>query len=192
MSTDLSLERAIQALRTGDRETGRALLQQLTQTEPQRPDGWLWLAAAQDDPIQKRACLQQVIALDPGNQRAVAGLRALDQQSGGAPAALPTVPSQSIPEQTPVKSPAATIAPQRLAPPRFTTTGKRARKISWPIIALVGALVILIPLALWLLGQAQSAQAATGTWATVLIGVQTTLTWQIDVEQPGQTDNPET
>jgi hypothetical protein len=144
MSTDLSLERAIQALRTGDRETARALLHQLTQAEPLKPEGWLWLAAAQDDPLQKRVCLQQVLALDPGNQRAAAGLRALEQQQ----------------------------------------TGKRARRISWPIVALVGALIILIPLAIWLLGQTQSAQASASAWAILLV-VEGGAIWpEIELVQP--------
>ena len=186
MSTDLSLERAIQALRAGDRETGRALLHELTQAEPLRPEGWLWLAAAQDDPIQKRVCLQQVLALDPGNQQAAAGLRALEQQTGSRA-------TQSTAAIAPSAEPAATNTPtaniaNRLAQPRFTTTGKRERRISWPIVALVGALVILIPLAIWLLGQAQAAQATVGAAALVLMIERTTLDWTIDVAQPGQAE----
>lgn len=185
MSTDLSLERAIQALRTGDRETGRALLHELTQAEPLRADGWLWLAAAQDDPIQKRACLQQVIALDPGNQRAIAGLRALEQQAGGATTSQQLEAPAASADSPAVKSPATTSPTNRLAQPRFMTTGKRERRISWPVVALVGALVILIPLAIWLLGQVQSAQAVAGASALVLVIERATIAWTIDVEQPG-------
>jgi hypothetical protein len=183
MSTDLSLERAIQALRNGDRETARALLHQLTQAEPLKPEAWLWLAAAQDDPIQKRVCLQQVLSLDPGNQRAAAGLRALEHQAAGnhaapatttAPAAQPTPNSQT---STPSK---------RLAAPQFVSTGKRARRISWPIVALVGALFILIPLAIWLLGQAQSAQAFASAWAIVLIVEGSAIVPEIELVLPEQ------
>jgi hypothetical protein len=178
MSTDLSLERAIQALRTGDRETARALLHQLTQAEPLKPEGWLWLAAAQDDPLQKRVCLQQVLALDPGNQRAAAGLRALEQQQAGSTAAAtaPAAPTE--------QAAAATNPARRLARPQFVSTGKRARRISWPIVALVGALIILIPLAIWLLGQTQSAQASASAWAILLV-VEGGAIWpEIELVQP--------
>lgn len=189
MSTDLSLERAIQALRAGDRETGRALLHELTQAEPLRPEGWLWLAAAQDDPIQKRVCLQQVLALDPGNQHAAAGLRALEQQTG-SPAVQPTAATTSSAEPAATNTSAAANVANRLAQPRFTTTGKRERRISWPIVALVGALVILIPLAIWLFGQAQSAQASVGAAALVLMIEPAALMWMVDVEQPSQAEQP--
>jgi hypothetical protein len=188
MSTDLSLERAIQALRAGDRETGRALLHDLTQAEPLRPEGWLWLAAAQDDPIQKRVCLQQVLALDPGNQQAAAGLRALAQQTGSL-ATQPTTAITSSAESAVAQPPATNVA-NRLAQPRFNTTGKRERRISWPIVALVGALVILIPLAIWLFGQASAAQASGSAVALVLMIERTALAWTVDVEQPGQAEPP--
>ncbi|HEY0604117.1 MAG TPA: hypothetical protein VGD58_14460 [Herpetosiphonaceae bacterium] len=188
MSTDLALERAIQALRTGDRETARALLHELTQAQPLRPDGWLWLAAAQDDPIQKRVCLQQVLALDPDNQRAAAGLRALEQQTGGG-AAQPPVDLTTGAEPSTVKSATTTTSANRLAQPRFTTTGKRERRISWPIVALVGALVILIPLAIWLFGQAQAAQASVGASVLVVVIERWTLSRTIDVEQTATVDH---
>lgn len=184
MSTDLSLERAIQALRAGDRETGRALLHELTQAEPLRPEGWLWLAAAQDDPIQKRVCLQQVLALDPGNQQAAAGLRALEQQTG-SPTVQPTAATNLNVEPAATNTSAVNIA-NRLAQPRFTTTGKRERRISWPIVALVGALVILIPLAIWLFGQGPAAQATVSAAALLLMIERIALVWTVDVEQMDQ------
>lgn len=187
MSTDLALERAIQALRTGDRETARALLHELTQAQPLRPEGWLWLAAAQDDPIQKRVCLKQVLALDPDNQRAVAGLRALEQQADGATAPPTIGPAASV---DPAAKPSATTSANRLAQPRFMTTGKRERRISWPIVALVGALVILIPLAIWLFGQAQAAQASVSVAALVVVIERVTISWTIDVEQVGPPEQP--
>ncbi len=177
MSTDLSLERAIQALRNNDRETARDLLQQFTQAEPLRPEGWLWLAAAHDDPAQKRAYLQQVLALNPNEQRALAGLRALDQQAepqifsgaGGAVVRQLATEAISTPADTAESSDATTQA-TRLAQPRFVATGVRARRvIPWPIVALAAALVLLIPLALWLLGQTQGPQAVAGATTSLLI-----------------------
>lgn len=186
MSTDLALERAIQALRTGDRETARALLHELTQAQPLKPEGWLWLAAAQDDPSQKRVCLQQVLTLDPDNQRAVAGLRALEQHASDT-AVQPTVAPVASAYPAAVNS-SATTGTNRLAQPRFTTTGKRSRRISWPIVALIGALVILIPLAIWLFGQAQAAQASVGASALVVVIERWTLARTICVEQSSPTE----
>ncbi|HEX6287564.1 MAG TPA: hypothetical protein VFZ66_00160 [Herpetosiphonaceae bacterium] len=170
MSTDPSLERAIQALRNGDRETARALLQQCTQAEPLKSEGWLWLAAAQDDPTQKRACLQQALALNPDDHRAQAALRALEEQgvvqAASQAFAASAVQQQLIAETTPTPTSPAS----RLAQPRFAPTGVRARRISWPILALIGVLVLLIPLVLWLLGQNQPPQALADVTAALIVG----------------------
>jgi hypothetical protein len=173
MSNDLSLERAIQALRAGDRETARFLLHQLTQAEPLKSDGWLWLAAAQDDLLQKRVCLQQALALNPTDQRAIAALNALSQQPGNQAAASVsntfTPQSAAFPSNgdQPTDQTTPTTPTGRLAQPRFVATGVQARRaIPWPVVVLVGVLVIVIPLALWLLGQTQASQA----WADLIVG----------------------
>ncbi len=168
MATDSALAHAIHMLRNGEREAARSLLEQITQDEPLNADGWLWLAAATDAPAQKRMYLQQVLAINPADQRAQAGLRALDQQAGelsAAPVAIstgssalqaePTIQSAAEPATSKPETVAPTATPlrleHRLSPPRFVATGVRSRRaIPWQILAIIGILVLLIPLAFFL------------------------------------------
>ena len=151
MAVDPSLAHAIQTLRAGDRNAARTILSELTQNEPLLSEGWLWLAAASDDPAQKRTYLRQVLALNPADQRAEAGLRVLDRQAAAtsstpeAGAIIPVVTTTQAPEKlfTP---------PSRYAKPQFVAIEERKR---WPIppafIALICALILLIPLTLLLI-----------------------------------------
>ena len=55
MSSETTLVEAIDAIRAGDQETARTLLLELTQSAPQRAEGWLWLAAVTPNPAGKLA-----------------------------------------------------------------------------------------------------------------------------------------
>ncbi|PLS77152.1 MAG: hypothetical protein CYG59_25370 [Chloroflexi bacterium] len=178
MAAHQSLDSAIQALRNGDRDTARELLQQLTEAEPLLPEGWLWLAAASDNAEAKLAHLRQAQSLKPHDRRIVAGLRAMDEPGGapmaaGTPAgeahpdvrfAPPVVEAQPInvasapapaaevqPASVGATSPAAGL-PNPLAMPRFVATGVHTRRpIPWSLVALVCVVVLLIPLTFWLI-----------------------------------------
>jgi hypothetical protein len=155
MSAEVSLEQAIQSLRAGDHETARTILRQLAHTESPSPDVWLWLAAASDDPEQKRTCLEQVLSLNPDDQRAQAALRALEKSTATVP--QPTTTPAATASTTSITQPTASETPKLppprpLARPQFAVTGVRARRpIPWRFVALVVALVMLIPITLWIL-----------------------------------------
>ena len=177
MAAHQSLDMAIQALRNGDRDTARGLLQQLTEAEPLLPEGWLWLAAASDNTEAKLTHLRQALALNPQDRRIVAGLRAMGEHVGD-PAAAPTretdtvvgavpagVESQPVkvvvapastaeaqPASIAVVPPSAAGLPNPLALPRFVTTEVHARRpIPWAVVALACVVVLLIPLTFWLI-----------------------------------------
>jgi hypothetical protein len=76
----INLQEAIQAIKSGDKAQGRSLLLQILKTNPQHENAWLWLAAAVEEPQQKRDCLQKVLAINPNNQTAKAGLKQLTKQ----------------------------------------------------------------------------------------------------------------
>lgn len=146
MATDVALQQAIQALRTGDRAAARTMLQTLTETRPSEVDGWLWLAAASDDVDHKRTSLLRAQALSANDGRVLAALRALD----AAPAAAPDLDQVPTPvlaadaTSAAPPTPAQPAAPQHpLAAPRFVTTGVRSRPlISWQILALATLLLL--------------------------------------------------
>ncbi len=58
----------------GHRAPARRLLVRATQLDPQHVTGWLWRAAVTEDPDQALECLQRVLALDPRNVKAQAGI----------------------------------------------------------------------------------------------------------------------
>ncbi|MBI5082327.1 MAG: hypothetical protein HZB17_13660 [Chloroflexi bacterium] len=61
------LARGIRAVRAGKNEEGKKYLAFAVRAQPRQPQGWLWLAAACEDPSQQKDCLMRVINLDANN-----------------------------------------------------------------------------------------------------------------------------
>jgi tetratricopeptide (TPR) repeat protein len=62
------------------KQKARRLLLQVTELDETNIQAWLWLSAVMDDLIDKYTCLENVVALDPDNQAAKAGLKLIGQQ----------------------------------------------------------------------------------------------------------------
>ena len=76
------LDDAIQAIRTGNPEEGRRLLEEILEVEENNEQVWLWLTAVVDNDEDREVCLENVLALDPNNVIA---------QKGDGPEAGPVV-----------------------------------------------------------------------------------------------------
>ena len=74
-----TFQRGVRAARRGRKEAALQLLKEVVATDPQHEQAWLWLARTTDDPTEKTAWLQQVMALNPNNQWAADQLAALAQ-----------------------------------------------------------------------------------------------------------------
>ncbi|HEU5102752.1 MAG TPA: tetratricopeptide repeat protein [Roseiflexaceae bacterium] len=113
------LQQGIAAARAGRREEARQLLMQVVDVDERSEQGWLWLAGVVDDPADMRACLQNVLDLNPANQQARQGLAWIESRYGppGLPAHPPEPPVS--PTAPPVEreisvsppQPAQTLAP---------------------------------------------------------------------------------
>jgi tetratricopeptide (TPR) repeat protein len=79
-NTDL-LQRGIEAARAKRTAEARELLMQCVQLDEQNEQAWLWLSGVVESLDDRRVCLDNVLALNPANQRAQAGLRWLDQHA---------------------------------------------------------------------------------------------------------------
>lgn len=77
------LQLGIEATRDGNREEARNLFTLLTKQDPSNVQGWLWLAGVSDSSEQRRHALERALALDPQNEMALRGLRALGGNRGG-------------------------------------------------------------------------------------------------------------
>ncbi len=71
------LQAGIAAAKAGQRAPARALLRRVTELVPGNTLGWLWLSGLVDDPEERIACLEHVIALDPENVRVQQALEQL-------------------------------------------------------------------------------------------------------------------
>ncbi len=69
------------AARAGAQADARRLFEQATEIAPESVEAWLGLAGVVDDLEEKRACLQRVLAIDPDNAEAKAGLAWLERQA---------------------------------------------------------------------------------------------------------------
>ena len=68
---------AVQAIRMGDREEGRRLLEEVLETDENNQEVWLWLTAVVDTDEDREVCLENVLALNPNNALAKRSLDAL-------------------------------------------------------------------------------------------------------------------
>ena len=100
MSTQL--HQAVQLAQAGQRSEARQLLWQFLQVEPNNEVAWLWLASVAADQGEYRRALNEVLRINPANQRAQQLLAELQQQYGTPPPAVQTY----APPQQPAGPPA--------------------------------------------------------------------------------------
>jgi len=133
--TDL-LRQGIAAAKAGQNRRARDLLTQVIDRDEHNEQAWLWLSSVVESLDDRRLCLEQVLAINPGNVHARAGLRQIEQsvtppsreaQGEGDNLEQRVVPSPSEPSPTrragPVAPPSGEgqgegdIPEQRVVPP---------------------------------------------------------------------------
>jgi hypothetical protein len=72
-----TIENAIQAIKQGETEEARQILETLLETDENNEEIWLWLSTVVDNDEDCEICLENVLALDPDNLLAIRGLDAL-------------------------------------------------------------------------------------------------------------------
>ncbi|MBN1137598.1 MAG: hypothetical protein JXM73_13505 [Anaerolineae bacterium] len=116
------LRDGISAARAGQKERARELLLRVIEQNERSEPAWLWLSGIVDDPEEQRICLENVLAINPNNAAAQAGLRFLagsEQSPDGDLRNLGDLrqePTISAP-QPPVQAPAPTAQPDLQAAP---------------------------------------------------------------------------
>ena len=121
MTSEDLLRAGIQAIREGRKRAAHGLLSQLVREDEGNWKAWLCLSLTQDDPDQERACLEKVLAIQPGNEPALQQLRKLEPVQAQSNRALaPGGPSEDLP-----------VAENRhSAVPQRTVSGQPARRES--------------------------------------------------------------
>lgn len=75
------LQQAVEAVRAGEQEKARQLLQDLVDQEPENVKAWLLMARVVENIDEKRICLTTVLQLDPNNEPAKKMLEQLESQA---------------------------------------------------------------------------------------------------------------
>ena len=76
------------AARAGHPGTARRLLREAAHLAPESEEVWLWRAAVAASPPETKRFLERVIALNPKNKRALAGLATVEKKLTGSPAGV--------------------------------------------------------------------------------------------------------
>lgn len=86
-NVEAMVREGINAYRAGKKGEARALLLKAVELDQYNEDAWLWLSATVDSPEEARTCLENVLVINPNNEKAKKGIAALSSKSGSAPAA---------------------------------------------------------------------------------------------------------
>ncbi|NDJ61817.1 MAG: hypothetical protein GYB67_11870 [Chloroflexi bacterium] len=106
-NVEAMVSQGIAAFQQGNRQEAQALLLKAVELDPYHEKAWLMLSGVLEDEDDQRTCLENVLSINPNNQRARDGLRYLDQKQGGeaAPAPEPAAPAPAAPSPVPEPAP---------------------------------------------------------------------------------------
>ncbi len=74
------IQQGVEAARAGNKARARELFQQATDADMNNERAWLWLASVTDDPQQKRIHIENVLHINPDNDRAQQMLMQLESE----------------------------------------------------------------------------------------------------------------
>lgn len=97
MSTnaDALVRQGINAYREGNKNEARNLLLQAVELDEENEMGWLWLSAVVDTVEDQQTCLENVLTINPNNEKARQGLEILQERSSDSPAVTTPISSLS-------------------------------------------------------------------------------------------------
>lgn len=94
------LQKAITAIKKGDKVTGKKLLIEVLRADPQNETAWLWMSTVLKRLDQRKECLEKALAINPDNQNAQRSLETirikLDMQSGKSSADFRQTPRPAV------------------------------------------------------------------------------------------------
>ncbi len=75
------LKQGIAAARAGRKDEARQKLMRVIELDEQNEQAWLWLSGVVESDADRRACLENVLTINPANAAAQKGLRLLDERA---------------------------------------------------------------------------------------------------------------
>lgn len=115
-NVEAMVREGIAAVKDGRKDEGRALLLKAVELDPYNEDGWLWLSGLVEGEEDQRTCLENVLAINPNNQRARKGIEYLTTGSIETP--IPSTPTPLTPHAS---TPASITASSESSTSAFDT-----------------------------------------------------------------------
>lgn len=112
------LQQGIAAAKAKQNEQARELLQNAIRLDPGNETAWLWLSSVAKDQKERVFCLQQILQINPANEMALKGLKAIGvaPQPQQAAAPISTIPTPSADQIAAAQSAADPILAQYSMP----------------------------------------------------------------------------
>lgn len=104
----------VSAFKAGRVDEARALLTKAVELDPYNEQAWLWLSGVVPSAEDQRTCLENVLAINPGNSRARSGLDFLVGQSA-PPESEPPEPEPPAPAPEPPAAPPVFTGPANVS-----------------------------------------------------------------------------
>lgn len=92
-NVDGMLREGVNALKSGRRDEARALLLRAVELDQYNEEAWLWLSGVLDSLEDQRTALENVLSINPSNERASQGLDYINKQIGASPESAQSAPS---------------------------------------------------------------------------------------------------
>jgi WD40 repeat protein len=138
------LQAGIAAAKAGDKDTARQLLEGVLAADDRNELAWIWMASVVSTNRERRVCLENVLQINPANERA---RQALNQM-------VSAVSTDDVPKVN------APIDPTRLQQTRANPNGNRN---IWIVLGVFGVIVVLISLLGGLFSPSVAVVATTNT-----------------------------
>lgn len=113
------LRAAIDAVKANRKAEARLMLERIVQIDQMNEQAWLWLSACVETAEEQAICLENVLDINPNNQKAIKGLQALQTRLSPADDPFAASPFNSAPATDPFAGSPFGGAPQ---PPRSSGT----------------------------------------------------------------------
>lgn len=126
-TADDFLQQGIAAVQAGQIADGRRYLAQAIKLDPQNEQAWIWMSGVVDTDEQRIQCLQQALAINPLNEIAIKGLRALGIPTG-APEESPQMPPGE-PEEVAPAAQSGLAAPDGIPLPDPTAIARAQQEV---------------------------------------------------------------
>ncbi len=126
-NVDGMVREGVSAYRANRKDEARALLMRAVEIDQYNEQAWLWLSAVVESVDEQRTCLENVIMINPANERAKQGLQVLNQKAGTASGASSAAHNDDVLVSTSFTSPPPPVA----SPPKPKVEEELPSSIEW-------------------------------------------------------------